>query len=114
MSSLHDAEPDARIDRIEARLAAARNALEAGAVADLDGLDNEVAALRDSLATLPAEQARPLRPRLLAVLDEIDRLAEGLRSGLDRIGRELGDSGRRRQAVSAYHNGQRGKPSGGR
>jgi hypothetical protein len=105
-------DPAALLDRVEARLAAARNGLEGGALADLDGLDGEVAHLRDRLAALPGDQARPLRPRLIAVLDEIDRLSTDLRAGLDRLGRELGATGRRRQAVSAYSQGQQHKPGG--
>lgn len=105
-------DPGALLDRIEARLAAVRNALEGGASGSLEGLDGDVARLRDLVATLPVDQARPLRPRLIAVLDETDRLGADLRAGLDRLGKELGATGRRRQAVSAYSQGQQHKPGG--
>ncbi|SMF68128.1 hypothetical protein SAMN06265365_12416 [Tistlia consotensis] len=109
---------NARIDRIEARLAAARAALENDGTGDLEGLELEVSALSTDVAALPAQETTGLRPRLLALLDEINRLSADYRDGLERLARELGETGRRRQAVSAYHKGQRhkghgNKPGGG-
>lgn len=104
--------PEAMIERIEGRLATARAALEAGEPSDLSTLEEEVARLRDAAAALPEGSGERLRPRLLALLDEIERLSAHYRDGLDRLGRELGESGRRRQAVSAYSQGPTNKPGG--
>lgn len=105
-------DPGVLLDRIEARLAATRASLDSGEPGNLDGFEGEVALLRERLAALPAARAQGLRPRLLAVIDEIDRLSADFRSGLDRLGKELGQTGRRRQAVSAYSQGQQNKPGG--
>lgn len=104
--------PEALIERIEGRLAAASAALEAGGLADLSALEQDVARLRADAAALPAGSGERLRPRLLGLLDEIDRLGARYRETLDRLGRELGDSGRRKRAVSAYSQGQQNKPGG--
>ncbi len=90
------------VARLEARLAAAHAALAAGVPADLEGLDREMAALRDRAAGLPADAAAGLRPRLISLLEEIDRLTDEFRRGLDTVAQQIGESGRRRQAVSAY------------
>lgn len=103
-------EPDALLARIEGRLAAARAALEGDGLADLGGLDDDMAALRALAADLPAGRANRLQPRLLALLEEFDRLADRLRAGLDRLGRDLGQTGKRRQAFSAYARGQGAAP----
>lgn len=110
MTAKAGTEPGPTIDRIEGRLAAARAALEGGGLTSLDGLEADVAALRDMAASLPRGSAERLQPRLLALLDEIDRLGGQLRAGLDQLGRELGDSGKRREAVSAYARSQGAKP----
>ena len=104
------AQPGALIERIEGRLAAARSALENGGDASLEGLEQDVASLRDLVSELPPGSGKTLRPRLLALLEEIDRLGEELRRGLDRVGRELGQTGKRRAAVSAYARSQGAKP----
>ncbi|MEX2630679.1 MAG: hypothetical protein WD341_12140 [Tistlia sp.] len=105
-------EADALLDSIESRLTTARAALEAGHLGALEGLEADVALLGEQVAALPADRARQLRPRLIGVIDEVDRLSGDFRTGLDRLAKDLGETGRRRQAVSAYSQSQQTKPGG--
>ncbi|WP_158292426.1 hypothetical protein [Paracraurococcus ruber] len=59
-------------------LAVARALVESGRRIDLQGLDAGAAVVCAAVEMLPPEHARPLRPALLALLDEVDGLGAAL------------------------------------
>ena len=83
---------------LESRLAAAEAGLAAGTEPETELFDAPV----DRPATAPgaAEQAR-----LEAIVRRIAAIQEQVRRELTRIGGELADSGRKREAGSAYRRG---------
>jgi hypothetical protein len=75
------AEPDAlsaALEAMSATLALACGLVAAGRRVDLQGLDSEVAAICDAALALPPDEARLLRPRLIAMCAQVDELAAAL------------------------------------
>ncbi len=66
------------IDGAEATLRIASALASAGRVLDLAGLDVEIGKLCASLLDLPPDHGRALRPRLIGIAVEMDRLAATL------------------------------------
>lgn len=56
-------------------LAMARALVQGGRHVDLAGLEEEAAGICAALNAAPYDQARPLRPAMLALLNELDALA---------------------------------------
>ncbi|MEX2644149.1 MAG: hypothetical protein WD270_11890 [Acetobacterales bacterium] len=80
----------------------ARRDLKGGTPVDLTGLDTTMAALCEAVVALPKEQADALKPRLIALKDELDDLETRLREGHEALGRELRQLSSRAQAMTAY------------
>ena len=97
------------LNRIEGLVARASAEMQAGAAIDLGELDGRVRALCDRVSALPVAQGRPYRSRLLALYDELGRLADSVRRTTAALQATLGDNSKRRQAASAY-----GRPPAGR
>ncbi|MDO9709347.1 hypothetical protein [Paracraurococcus lichenis] len=70
--------PAAAIDSLHGTLVVARALAESGRRIDLAGLDAGAAALCAAIAMLPPGQARPLRPALVALLEEVEGLGAAL------------------------------------
>jgi hypothetical protein len=68
----------AAVEAMSATLALAHGLVAAGRRVDLQGLDGEMSAICDATLALPAEEARALLPRLVAVRAQIDELAAAL------------------------------------
>jgi hypothetical protein len=74
-------QPDAlpaALEAMSATLALAHGLVAAGRRVDLQGLDGEMGAICEAALELPAEEARLLRPRLIAIRAQIDELATAL------------------------------------
>ena len=100
MSRTPAAEP--RFRDIAGLIRRARHNLNGGTPVDLSGLDTTMAALCAAVVALPKEQAEALKPRLIALKDELDELETRLREGHDALGRELQQLSSRAQALTAY------------
>ena len=68
----------ARLDAINGTLRVARGLVRARRRIDLTGLDEDVGLLCAASLDLPPEQGRAMRPRLQAVLAQLDALADDL------------------------------------
>jgi hypothetical protein len=69
------AEIGQELDRIAMEIADARVALRGGGVIDLGGLDDRIAAICAGLEAQEPESARPLLPRLLALVEDLNMLS---------------------------------------
>jgi hypothetical protein len=63
------------LDRIALEIADTQVALRGGGVIDLGGLDDRIAAICASLEAQEPETARPLLPRLLALVENLNMLS---------------------------------------
>jgi hypothetical protein len=100
------------IERIERELegattmvATARRILADGRGIDLAGLDGRVGQICERVRRLPEPAGHRFRPRLLALLDEVDRLGTDLEAQRAVVSRALADLATRKQAVVAYGRG---------
>ena len=100
------AEFESRLARTAALIGAARGVLRDGKVVDLAGLEDEVKTLCEAATALPADATEAMRPRLIALVDDLGRLAEELTVQHGELMREMGDLNKRQQATAAY-----GRPS---
>ncbi|HEY6335505.1 MAG TPA: hypothetical protein VI113_06420 [Alphaproteobacteria bacterium] len=91
-----------QLDGVVATVDAARRVLADGRAVDLMGLEARVAALCDTIGAQPERVASHYRPRLIALLDEVDRLRSDLEVQRAILARELGTLAARRQAIGAY------------
>ena len=90
------------VARIEGLTARARAGLAAGQAIDLAELDRRIGALCASVQALPQDRARAFRARLLALYDELGRLAESVQETAAALQASLGETAKRRQAAAAY------------
>ncbi len=88
-----------QLDRMVAR---SRAEMAAGETVDLDALEHKVQEVCGRLTALPADQARLYKSNLLALLDEIALLTGEIEARLETLALDLGDTAKRRSAVSAY------------
>jgi hypothetical protein len=90
-----------RLNDAGALVAAAGTTLDRGELPHLEPVVPLIEDLTRDLARLPQGQGHPLRPALVALLDEIARLSERLLAERVRIGARLSDAGTRRCAGEA-------------
>ncbi len=88
-----------QLDRMVAR---SRAEMSSGETVDLDALEHKVQEVCGQLTALPADQARLYKSNLLALLDEIALLTGEIEARLETLAFHLGDTAKRRSAVSAY------------
>jgi hypothetical protein len=98
-----------QLDGVMATVDAARRVLADGRAIDLMGLEARVAALCDTIGAQPESAASGYRPRLIALLDEVDRLRDDLEAQRAFLARELGTLAARRHAIVAYAKKNLGK-----
>jgi len=80
----------------------ARRAVDAGNQVDLSGLEREVDGLCKELGALPAEAGDKLKPALVALADDLDRLTAALTSAHKKLAEDIGALSARRRANKAY------------
>ena len=83
---------------------AARHALEEGNGIDLKPLEIKIEHFCRSLGELPPEQREAMRKKVIALLDDLDHLADDLRSQYAELGERLGKMNTHHRALSAYGN----------
>ncbi len=87
---------------IDGLVSRARNDLADGAILDLEPLERRVAHLCAGIQALPTERGRCFAPRLTALLSDLEALGGQIKVGCEALSAELGTSGKRRDAMSAY------------
>lgn len=100
---------DQDIEQLSAIVARANSEIAGGAVIDMAPLESAVQAVCTRIGSLPPDQGAGYRAGLVALLDDLATLQRKVEIGLDALAGELGDSAKRRRAVSAY--GPAGGPS---
>lgn len=88
--------------RINEVITAARELVADGQLVNLAPLEGEVARICGALATLSATEARRAQPVLLALMDELDRLAGEMRARQSEYEEELRSLASHRNAARAY------------
>jgi hypothetical protein len=99
------------IERISGAISAYRSAAAAGDLIDLSGVDGQVEALCNGIASAPHMDRAKFRNPLLALIDDLNGLVEILTSGQQAVSDDLNSVSSRQRAVSAYG---KGTPSGAR
>jgi hypothetical protein len=90
------------LTQLAAMVARANSEIAAGGVIDLEPLETRVRELCARLDQLPAEEGGRHRRSLVALLDDLSGLERRIAIGLEALAGELGQSSKRREAVSAY------------
>ncbi len=80
----------------------ARAELNTGGLVDLAPLESRVGALCKRLEGLPVEEGGDLRPRLLALIDDLGQLSDSIARRLEGLKRDLSDTAGRHRATRAY------------
>lgn len=80
----------------------ARRAVESGGHVDLAGLEREVDEICTALATLPDGTASGLKPPLVALVDDLEKLTDTLSAAHKKLAGDVGALGARRRASKAY------------
>ena len=93
---------EAEIEAVRGRLAAAKVQADAGAVVELGGLEDRVARLAAALGALSPAEAGGFKPRLLALLDDIDRLAAAMTAHHRALKDALSGISEHKRAATAY------------
>ena len=101
--------PGTPISQMKRRLEAAANvvnearlAVDRGNDVDLSGLEREVEGICAGLAEIPPTSAGSLKPALVALLDDLDKLTETLSQAHGKLSKDMGALGQRRRATKAY------------
>ncbi|MGE5538299.1 MAG: hypothetical protein ACM30I_06760 [Gemmatimonas sp.] len=98
------------ITGIAAIITAARGMVSDGKAVNLQPLEAEMRRLCAAVERVPRTDARLLEPRLLALIDELDKLFAAISSQHAELKQQLGDVALRGRAVNAY--ASRSKKSG--
>ncbi|HEY4135728.1 MAG TPA: hypothetical protein VGO34_10990 [Alphaproteobacteria bacterium] len=67
------------LQNVASIIVAARGMIATGQPVDLAALEREVRRLCDEICGLSAEESLPLRPAMVGLIDDLDRLAEDVR-----------------------------------
>lgn len=100
----------ADLDEANTAVGAAKTLLKEGKVIDLSGLETHVETLCTDIGALPPEDRTTLKNSLVALIDELNRLADDIETNNREISEDLRDTSARQRAVTAYRSGG---PKGG-
>ncbi len=84
---------------------AARGFVADGKVVDLAPLEQEIKRICDSITELPADQNAPLRPVMVALIDDLEKLAAEIRDTHSELEGQLQSFSNHTTAVAAYAKG---------
>ena len=84
---------------------AARGFVADGKVVDLAPLEQEIKRICDHITTLPADQNAPLRPVMVALIDDLDKLAVAITDTHSQLKVQLQSFSKHTNAVAAYAKG---------
>jgi hypothetical protein len=84
---------------------AARGFVADGKVVDLVPLEQEIKRICDAITALPADQNAPLRPVMVSLIDDLDKLAAEIRDSHSELEGQLQSFSNHTTAVAAYAKG---------
>ncbi len=84
---------------------AARGFVADGKVVDLAPLEQEIKRICGSITALPADQNAPLKPVMVALIDDLDKLAAEIRDTHSELEGQLQSFSNHTTAVAAYAKG---------
>jgi hypothetical protein len=87
---------------VSAIIVAARGLVSDGKAVNLQPLEAEMKRLCDAIETVPRTDAHLLEPRLLSLIDELDKLFNAIAGKHGELKHELNDLALRDRATSAY------------
>lgn len=90
------------IRRLSTLVDAVHRLFREGQLIELGQLETRIAACCSAVSALPAASGAELQPALVALLDELGRLDQAMRSRQSEIVERLGQTSIRRRAVAAY------------
>lgn len=101
MIAVHDELADSA-DQLAIMIAAARKMADSGQVVELDLLAMRIAVLSDTINDLQPEAARPIRPKLEALVEGLNGLEYSLRKQNVNLTLDLEQADKRLRAQLAY------------
>ncbi len=108
MTAMHDQLSESAAQLAE-MIEGARRLADAGQVVELDLLAMRIAVLSDAINDLHPEAARPIRPRLEALVEGLNRLEYSLRKQKVNLTLDLEQADKRLRAQLAYAASPSGK-----
>ena len=84
---------------------AARGFVADGKVVDLEPLEQEIKRICGSITALPADQNAPLKPVMVALIDDLDKLAAEIRDTHSELEGQLKSFSNHKTAIAAYAKG---------
>lgn len=90
------------IEQCQARLNAARHAMDNGMIVQLDGLQTAIAEIQSAAQSAPANARDNLRQKLIGLLDDVERLEAEMVRERDNAANELKKMSVGTQAAAAY------------
>lgn len=83
-------------------ISAARDLIKKGQAINLEPLEHEVERLCDDIIKLPGAENAPLRPIMMSLIDELNKLAGEMRGHHTQLQEQLHELTARERATSAY------------
>jgi len=90
------------VEQCQARLKAARHAMENGMIVQLDGLQTAIAEIQSAARTAPQEDRAQLREQLISLLSDVEILEQDMIRERDNTATELKKMSAGKRAVNAY------------
>jgi len=97
------------IKNLSGLLERAQGELENGTLIDLEPLEPRVEDICQRVAQLPAGEGETIRPRLLALIDDLGRLGKTIENRMTELKDVLGQAADRNRALDAYNRGNPGQ-----
>ena len=98
------------LDQASAAVGAARTMVNQGQAVDLTGLESHVETLCTDINRLEPGDRTALKPSLVALIDDLNKLAVNIAERNRAIGEQLRDTGTRERATTAYTAGSGNPP----
>lgn len=83
-------------------VSAARSLIQTGQMVNLEPLEREVQRLCDQIIALPGIENAPLRPMMMSLIDELNKLAGEMRGHHAQLQEQLRELTARERATAAY------------
>ena len=94
------------LEEVVGAIALARRKVGEGQLVDLSGLEKRVDELCTAIREQDGKEAQSLRPSLLSLIEDLNRLSEDLKSQQGEVAAELKDTQSHRSAAAAYRKPQ--------